>query len=38
MARHKMKRSKSRRVFRKTSGNTRAINLTPTVMRGGYRL
>lgn len=36
--RKRMRKSVSRRKFRATSGNTRAINIFPTVMRGGYRL
>lgn len=36
--RHRISRKASRRKFRKTSGNTRAINIDPQVMRGGYRL
>lgn len=36
--RRAMSRKASARKFRKLSGNTRAININPTVMRGGYRL
>lgn len=33
-----MSRRASRSKFRKTSANTRAINVAAKVMRGGYRL
>ena len=33
-----MSRKASRRKFRHLSANTRAINIAPKVMRGGYRL
>lgn len=36
--RRRMSRRASRRKFRKTSGNTRSINISPKVMRGGFRL
>lgn len=35
--RQKLKKSKSRRLFRKTSGTHRK-NVSPRVMRGGFRL
>lgn len=38
MARRSMSRRRSRRLFRGTADNTRAINVAPVVMRGGYRL
>lgn len=38
MSRRRMSRGKSKRLFRGTADNTRAINVNPTVMRGGYRL
>lgn len=36
--RYKRSKSSSRAQFRNTTGNTRAINIFPQVMRGGYRL
>lgn len=36
--RRRISRRASRRKFRNTSGNTRAINISPKVMRGGFRL
>lgn len=36
--RYRISRSASKRKFRVTSGNTRAINIFPQVMRGGFRL
>jgi hypothetical protein len=35
--RQKLKKSKSRKLFRKTSGTHRK-NIAPRVMRGGFRL
>lgn len=36
--RKRMSKRASARKFRKTTGLTRAINIDPRVMRGGYRL
>lgn len=36
--RKRMSKQASKRLFHKTSGKTRGINLSPVVMRGGYRL
>ena len=36
--RHKIKKSKSKRLFRKTAGRTHKLNVPGRVMRGGYRL
>lgn len=36
--RYRKSKAASKGLFRATSGNTRAINLFPNVMRGGYRL
>lgn len=36
--RRPMSRRASKRKFKALSGNTRAINIAPVVMRGGYRL
>ena len=38
MMRRRMSKRASKRMFRGTSGNTRAINISPMVMRGGFRL
>lgn len=38
MARRPVSFRASRRKFRKTSANTRALNVDARVMRGGYRL
>lgn len=38
MARHKINRGRSRRMFKASANSTRAINLSPQIMRGGYRL
>lgn len=36
--RRKMKRSRDRKVFRKTAVATKKINVNPSPMRGGIRL
>lgn len=36
--RYKRSKASSSAQFRRTTGNTRALNIFPTVMRGGYRL
>lgn len=36
--RYRIGRGASKRKFAATSGNTRAINIFPRVMRGGYRM
>lgn len=36
--RKRISRRISKRKFRNTSGNTKAINIFPQVMRGGFRL
>lgn len=36
--RYKRSKASSKALFRATTGNTRAINIFPMVMRGGYRL
>lgn len=36
--RRKMKRSKSKRLFRKTASSTHRRNISPRPMRGGIRL
>lgn len=36
--RKRLSRSASRRRFRKSSANTRALNVAAKVMRGGFRL
>lgn len=38
MSRRSMSRSASRRLFKRTGSNTRAINVSPMIMRGGYRM
>lgn len=36
--RQRMKRSRDRKVFRRTAVKSKAINLYPSLMRGGIRL
>lgn len=36
--RKRMKAGKDRRIFSKTAKNGKAINVKPTIMRGGIRL
>lgn len=36
--RKRMSKRRSKRLFKRSSGNTRAINVRPKVMRGGFRL
>lgn len=36
--RHKVKPSKSRRMFTRTAGHTQSLNLQAVPMRGGFRL
>lgn len=36
--RRRMTKRGSKRLFKATTGRTRAINLSPVIMRGGYRL
>lgn len=38
MARRPISRKRSKKLFKNTTGNTRAINIVPRVMRGGFRL
>lgn len=38
MKRWKVRPSKDRRMFSRTAGHTRSINLSPVPMRGGWRL
>ncbi len=38
MRRKMMNRSIDRKVFRKTAKATKSINVSPTIMRGGFRL
>lgn len=37
-ARHKVKRSKDRKIFSKAADKTKKINISPHVARGGIRL
>lgn len=36
--RYRLSKGRSKRKFRATSANTRAINIFPRVMRGGFRM
>lgn len=38
MKRHKLSRKSSRKVFKKGSKKTKAVNISATPMRGGFRL
>lgn len=38
MKRAAMRKSRDRRIFRRTAIRSREVNLNPTVMRGGIRL
>lgn len=38
MSRHSVNKAKSARNFRSKSGRTKAANIAPPPMRGGYRL
>lgn len=38
MRRKPTNRGKDRRVFRQTADRTKAVNVRPVVMRGGFRL
>ncbi len=38
MKRHKLSRRKSRKVFKKGVKKTKAVNIAPTPMRGGFRM
>lgn len=38
MHRMKVRKSKDRRIFSRTASKTKAINVTPKLMRGGIRL
>lgn len=38
MKRKKMSPRKDKKVFSKTAKSTKAVNVQPTIMRGGFRL
>lgn len=38
MKRKMMKRSVDRKVFKKTAKSMKSVNVSPTIMRGGFRL